>query len=91
MHQVYPEARAAKEIEPSVILTEDSNAGHEMFRAVSQNMKTACDSARGKSNVAKYILTHKEEQILVNPAIEYCSGRRIEGDFGTAGGIYRKW
>lgn len=65
MHQVYPEARAAEEIEPSVILTEDSNAGHEMFRAVSQNMKTACDSARGKSNVAKYILTHKEEQILV--------------------------
>lgn len=64
MHQVYPEARAAEGIELSVVLTEDSNAGFEMFEAVSRNMQMVCDSARGKSNVGKYMLAHKEDRIL---------------------------
>lgn len=64
MHQVYQEARAAEGIELSVVLTEDSNAGFEMFEAVSRNMQMVCDSARGKSNVGKYMLAHKEDRIL---------------------------
>lgn len=64
MYQVYPEAEMNKKIEPSLILTEDSNAGYEMYEAIGQDIKVTCDSAGGKSNIAKYILANKEEQIL---------------------------
>ena len=64
MYQVYPEAEMNKKIEPSLILTEDSNAGYEMYEAIGQDIKVPCDSAGGKSNIAKYILANKEEQIL---------------------------
>lgn len=64
MYQVYPEAEMNKKIEPSLILAEDSNAGYEMYEAIGQDIKVPCDSAGGKSNIAKYILANKEEQIL---------------------------
>lgn len=64
MYQVYPEAEMNKKIEPSLILAEDSNAGYEMYEAIGQDIKVSCDSAGGKSNIAKYILANKEEQIL---------------------------
>lgn len=53
MYQVYPEAEMNKKIEPSLILTEDSNAGYEMYEAIGQDIKVPCDSADGKSNIAK--------------------------------------
>ncbi|MDE7478734.1 MAG: translation initiation factor 2 [Lachnospiraceae bacterium] len=64
MHQVYPELNTSEKIEPSVILTEDSNAGYEMYETVCHDIKATCDSANGKSNVANYILTHTEKQIF---------------------------
>ena len=64
MYQVYPEVKMNKKIEPSLILAEDSNAGYEMYEAIGQDIKVPCDSAGGKSNIAKYILANKEEQIL---------------------------
>lgn len=64
MYQVYPEAEMNKKIEPSLILAGDSNAGYEMYEAIGQDIKVPCDSAGGKSNIAKYILANKEEQIL---------------------------
>lgn len=64
MYQVYPEAEMNKKIEPSLILAEDSNAGYEMYEAIGQDIKVPCDSAGGKSNIAKYILANKEEQRL---------------------------
>ena len=64
MHQVYPEINVTDKSVPAMVLTEDSNAGYEMFQAVCQDMEIICESAGGKSNVAKYILAHKEDQIL---------------------------
>ena len=64
MHQVYPETNTENIRKPSVVLTEDSNAGYELFEAVSQNVKVQCDSAGGKSNVAKYILKNREKRIF---------------------------
>lgn len=64
MHQVYPEVNIMEKIEPSVVLTEDSNAGHEMYKAIFQDLKILCDSAGGKSNIAKYILSNKTKQIF---------------------------
>ncbi len=47
-----------------MILTEDSNAGHEMYQAIFLDTKIPCDSAEGKSNIAKYILANKSKQIF---------------------------
>lgn len=54
----------AENIEPSMILTEDSNAGHEMYQAIFLDTKIPCDSAENKSNIAKYILANKSKQIF---------------------------
>lgn len=64
MHQVYPEMDIAERMEPSVVLTEDSNAGYEMYEAIYKRKEVKCDSAGGKSNIAKYILTNREKQIF---------------------------
>lgn len=64
MHQVYPEVEMTEKIDMSIVLTEDTNAGHEMFGAVFENAEVLCDSAGGKSNVSKYILDHGGERIF---------------------------
>lgn len=64
MHQVYPEIKMTESINPSMILTEDSNAGHEMYQAIFLDTKIPCKSAAGKSNIAKYILTNRSRQIF---------------------------
>ena len=64
MHQVYPERRATGQVRPSVVLTEDSNAGYEMYDALICGTEMVCASAGGKSNVAKYILAHKDKPIF---------------------------
>ncbi len=64
MHQVYPERRTDEKIRPSVVLTEDSNAGYEMYDVICREADVSCDPAGGKSNVAKYILANREKRIL---------------------------
>ncbi len=43
---------------PNVIITEDSNAGHELFGKLFENTDTVCISANGKSNVKKRIFDY---------------------------------
>ena len=64
MHQVYPERVVEEKIKPSIILTEDSNAGYEMYDAICKETKILCYSAGGKSNVAGYILANRDKQIF---------------------------
>lgn len=64
MHQVYPETGRSGKVKPSVVITEDSNAGYEMYEVICHNRKIVCESAGGKSNIAKYILKHKGKAVL---------------------------
>lgn len=64
MHQVYPEISSAEKNTLSVVLTEDSNAGYEMYKAICSNEKMQCTSAGGKSNVAKYLLANTDKAIF---------------------------
>lgn len=64
MQQIYPERKPQTKLNPSVILTEDSNAGYEMFQAICKNIDVQCISAHGKSNISKYILANKNQPIL---------------------------
>lgn len=64
MHQIYPETKNNKSIKPRVVLTEDSNAGYEMYERVFLDTEVKCISAGGKSNVARYILANKDTTIF---------------------------
>lgn len=47
-----------------LVITEDSNAGHELFLSIAQNHNVACIPANGKSNVFTQIIDHIGEKIL---------------------------
>ena len=91
MHQVYPEMGMAERTEPSVVLTEDSNAGYEMYETIYREKEVRCISAGGKSNIAKYILANRQNRIFaivdgaafgadmqsVIHALELCQGSHV--------------
>lgn len=52
-------------VEPEVIITEDSNSGYQFFEIVCREKKLSCESMNGKSNVFHYLNIHKKEKILV--------------------------
>lgn len=64
MHQIYPEENRLESTEMSCVLTEDSNAGYEVYNHIFSEKKIFCVSAKGKSNVAKYIMENKDKPIL---------------------------
>lgn len=54
-----------KNVNPEVIITEDSNSGYQFFAQVCRENKLSCESMNGKSNVFHYLNKHKDEKILV--------------------------
>lgn len=65
MYRLYGEFAATNTIQPSVVITEDSNAGHDFFNTVCNSKNMKCISAKGKSNIVKYIVDRPEETILI--------------------------
>ncbi|MBQ2445696.1 MAG: hypothetical protein II272_04565 [Oscillospiraceae bacterium] len=47
-----------------LVITEDSNAGYELFLSITQSHDVACIPANGKSNVFSQIIDHVDEKIL---------------------------
>ena len=64
LHQIYPKSHDHNTITPEVILTEDSNAGYQMFHAICTENQISCTSAEGKSNIASYLLSNKNDCIF---------------------------
>ncbi len=65
MYQIYGEYYTDRMIEPTVILTEDSNSGYEFFDKACENKNIICESAGGKSNIVNHIIRRTNEQILI--------------------------
>lgn len=63
MHQIYLEENKMELMGDFLVLTEDSNAGYEVYRCIFNEKKILCDTANGKSNVAEYILKNKDKPI----------------------------
>ena len=51
IYHLYGELSEQSVIRPDVVITEDSNSGHEFFAKLSDRKKISCISANGKSNV----------------------------------------
>lgn len=52
-------------IQPTVVITEDSNSGFQFFNSVCKDRQISCVSANGKSNVFQLLLNQNTEQVLV--------------------------
>lgn len=64
-YRLYGVETYEKNVNPEVIVTEDSNSGYQFFAQVCRENKLSCESMNGKSNVFHYLNKHKDEKILV--------------------------
>ena len=64
-HYEYLEAPVDQLQRTDIILTEDSNSGHEMFSQIARRYEIQCDSANGKSNIILKIMESGEARVLV--------------------------
>ena len=64
-YRLYGENTYGNEVEPEIIITEDSNLGYQFFEQVCKENQLKCESMDGKSNVFHYLNLHRNEKILV--------------------------
>ena len=64
-YRLYGENTYENEVEPEIIITEDSNLGYQFFEQVCKENQLKCESMDGKSNVFHYLNLHRNEKILV--------------------------
>ena len=64
-HYEYLEAPVDQLQRTDVILTEDSNSGHEMFSQIACRYAIQCDSADGKSNIMLKLMESGDTRVLV--------------------------
>lgn len=64
-HYEYLEAPIEQLQRTDVILTEDSNSGHEMFSRIADRYEIQCDSADGKSNIMLKLMNSGDSRVLV--------------------------
>ena len=64
-YQLYGANTYERNINPEIVITEDSNSGYQFFDNVCRENKLGCESMNGKSNVFHYLNKHKDEKILV--------------------------
>lgn len=65
LYHIYAHNEQGESASPTVVITEDSNAGFQFFSHVCDNRQINCISANGKSNIFQLLLTQTTEQILV--------------------------
>lgn len=65
MYRLYGELSLQKKINPTLVITEDSNAGFDFFSGVCEGIETRCISANGKSRMIEKIYPRPEERILL--------------------------
>ncbi len=64
-YRLYGANTYERNINPKIVITEDSNSGYQFFDNVCKESKLGCESMNGKSNVFHYLNKHKDEKILV--------------------------
>ena len=64
-YRLYGANMYERNINPEIVITEDSNSGYQFFDNVCKESKLGCESMNGKSNVFHYLNKHKDEKILV--------------------------
>lgn len=64
-YRIYELNELRADIEPDVVITEDSNSGFQFFEAVCKEKQLKCISANGKSNVFQCLKSSKENTLVI--------------------------
>ena len=64
-YRIYGSDSYENNVNPEIVITEDSNSGYQFFQQVCAERNLDCESMNGKSNVFHYLNMHKNERILV--------------------------
>ncbi len=64
-YRIYGTLTHEKEVNPELVITEDSNSGYQFFDHVCRENYLQCETMNGKSNVFHYLREHQNEKILV--------------------------
>ncbi len=65
IYQLYTDKMDIRDLTPKKVITEDSNAGHEFFASMCNEIGIECVSAAGKSNIGLELLKCKDEDVVV--------------------------
>ena len=65
LYQMYGVDSYEKQVNPDIVITEDSNSGYQFFSRVCEENDLDCESMNGKSNVFHYLNIHRDQKILV--------------------------
>ena len=64
-YRIYGHFDTGKEFIPDLVIVEDSNAGYDFFRAMSQAKSYTVISAKGKSNISRLLYEADAERVLI--------------------------
>lgn len=64
-YRIYGADSFEDDMNPEIVITEDSNSGYQFFHQVCLERNLDCESMNGKSNVLHYLNMHKNKKILV--------------------------
>ena len=64
-YRIYGADSFEDDVNPEIVITEDSNSGYQFFHQVCLERNLDCESMNGKSNVFHYLNMHKNKKILV--------------------------
>ena len=64
-YRIYGMDTYEEEVNPKLVITEDSNSGYQFFDCVCRENHLQCETMNGKSNVFHYLKEHANEKILV--------------------------
>ena len=65
MYRLYGEFAHSTEINPTLVITEDSNAGHDFFSEDCAPLGIACISAHGRDKITDYIYSRPGDAVLI--------------------------
>lgn len=60
LYQMYGVDSYEKQVNPDIVITEDSNSGYQFFSRVCEENDLDCESMNGKSNVFHYLNIHRD-------------------------------
>ncbi len=64
-YRIYGADSFEDDVNPEIVITEESNSGYQFFHQVCLERNLDCESMNGKSNVLHYLNMHKNKKILV--------------------------
>lgn len=79
MNRMYGQFATSKIIKPTLVITEDSNAGYDFFQSICEPLEIDCIPAHGRDKIINFIYKRDNQQILIigDGAAFGCAMRKV--------------